>query len=113
MAVLEKRTYDSRIFDIDCTDLLDTAETISSVATVTADQGGLSFGVPATNGAAVTYPDGRTAAIGKVIQVAISGGEIPAGLGELECTIRARFATSINPQLEATAVLRLTDSVEG
>ena len=110
MQILEKRTYDRRVFDIDCSELLDTAETISSVTAITADRGELVFGVASVNSAEVEYPDeNRTAAIGKVIQVRIDDGEIPAGKTELLCTIRARFATSLNPRLEATVQLRLTD----
>jgi len=110
MQILEKRTFDRRVFDIDCSELLDTAETISSVTAITADQGGFTFGTPAVNAAAVEYPDeNRTVAIGKVIQVRIEDGAVPAGKNELLCTIRARFATSLNPRLEATVLLRLTD----
>jgi hypothetical protein len=112
MQILEKRTYDARIFDINCTDLLDTAETISSVSTVIADQGVLTFGTPVVNAGAVTYPDGEVAAIGKAIQFEISGGTIPRGVASLMCTVRARFTTSIGNDLEATVLLKLTDKVD-
>lgn len=106
---LEKRTYDNRLFDIDCTDLLAPTETVSAVASVSADQGQMTFGDGSVNGSTVSYPDGTTAAAGKVIQVRISDGVVPPGVGALMCTVRAKFATNINPQLEATVQLRLTD----
>ena len=112
MQILEKRTYDARIFDINCTDLLDTTETISSVSTIIADQGGLTFGSGTVNVASVTYPDGEVAAIGKVIQFEISSGRIPTGLASLMCTVRARFTTTAGNDLEATVLLKLTDKVD-
>ena len=63
MDTLEKRTFDARLFDVNCTDLLDDDETISSVSTIVADQGSLTFGTATVNSALVTYPDGTTAAI--------------------------------------------------
>lgn len=112
MQILEKRTYDARIFDINCTDLLDAAETVSGVSTVIADQGGLTFGTASINGSLVTYPDETTAATGKAIQFEISGGRIPVGVSSLMCTVRARFTTSIGNDLEATVLLKLTDKVD-
>ena len=112
MQILEKRTYDTRIFDINCTDLLDTSETVTSVSTVLADQGVLTFGTASVNTGAVTYPDGEVAAIGKVVQFEISGGRIPTGRASLMCTVRARFATSAGNDLEATVLLKLTDRVD-
>jgi translation initiation factor 6 (eIF-6) len=111
-AILEKRTYDQRIFDINCAALLDTSETISSVTSVTADAGALTFGTPIVNTVAVTYSDGTTAAIGKVIQVRISAGTIPTGQPNVVCTVRAKFVTNINPAMEATVLLRLNDTPE-
>lgn len=108
--VLDKRTADNRVFDIDCTDLLPTGVTITSVTSIAADQGGLTFGSPAINVAPITYKDGRTAAIGKVIQVRISGGTISTGKPSLQCTVRALFATSAEPAVEATVLLRLIDT---
>lgn len=107
--MLEKRTYDSRIFDIDCSALLASTEVIATVANVGADQGQMTFGTGTVNGSAMTYHDGSVAAAGKAIQVQISGGVVPPGIGALICTVRARFSTNLNPQLEATVQLRLTD----
>ncbi len=111
MTILEKRTYDARLFDLDLTDLLDDDETVSSVSTVIADQGSLTFGSASINAEAVTYPDGVVAAIGKAIQFEISGGRIPPGVAELMCTVRPRITTSLGNELEATVLLRLTDRV--
>lgn len=107
--VLEKRTYDRRVYTIDCTKLLDAAETITSVTTVTADQGALAFETPIVNTVAIAMPDGSTAAIGKAIQVRIDDGAIPAGQLHLNCTVRLRMVTNLDPRLEATVLLRLND----
>ncbi|MEJ7685638.1 MAG: hypothetical protein WKG52_00810 [Variovorax sp.] len=109
--VLDKRTADSRQYDIDCSLLLAPGETITSITAVTADQGGLAFSTPAANDVAVTYPDGRVVPIAKVVQVLITAGAIPAGSQELVCTIRALLVTNLNPALEATVLLRLTDTI--
>ena len=109
MQVLEKRTYDNRVFDILCAALLDSGETVVS-ATVTADQGAMTFGSATVNSGALTYSDGTIAAAGTVVQVRVSGGTIPLTQGELLCTLRARAATSSGGQLEATVQLRLTDN---
>lgn len=47
--VLDKRTYDSRLYDVDCSILLDAAETITGVSAVVADQGGMVFGAATVN----------------------------------------------------------------
>jgi hypothetical protein len=114
--VLEKRTYDARLYDIVCTGLLADAEVVTQVVSVTADQGALTFGAPNINTVPIAYPSG-TAAIGKVIQVEISAGTITKGadsmnlgLPNLMCTVRARFKTNLSPnQIEATLLLLLRD----
>lgn len=114
--ILEKRTYDARLYDFPCAPILATGETITTIGSVTADQGTLVFGTPVKNSAPITYPDGSVAAIGTVVQVEISAGTIPAGadsMGKgfpnLLCTVRARFTTSASNQLEATVLLLLVD----
>lgn len=114
--VLDKRTAEVRWFDLDCTRLLAPTETIQSVSSITADQGGVTFGLPAINSVPIAYPDGRVAAIGKVVQVQISGGAIPDGRPWLLCTLRPMLVTTVdgtnvyNPALEATVILRLIDN---
>jgi hypothetical protein len=108
-ATIEKRTADSRWFDVDCTRLLDPTETIVSITSITCDQGNLAFSSQKVNAQALTYPDGSVAAIGKVAQVRISGGVIPAGSRQLICVIRVLLATNLNPAIEATVLLRLLD----
>lgn len=112
MQILEKRTYDARIFDVNCSDLLDSDETITGVSTILVDQGGLTFGVASINTVAITYPDGEIAAIGKVMQFEIAGGRIPSNVASLMCTVRARFTTSVGNDIEATVLLKLTDRVD-
>jgi hypothetical protein len=108
--VIDKRSADSRSFDIDCSFLLLAAETVVSVVGITSDQSSLVFGTPTINGGAITYPDGRIVPAGKVVQVQISGGLIPSGQPFLVCTVRALMQTSLNPAVEATVLLRLVDS---
>lgn len=118
MSFFEKRTYDARLYDLDCSALLAAAETITQVVSVSADQGALAFSTPVVNTAPAPYPGGTVAA-GKVIQVEISDGVIPdgadsmgCGLPNLMCTVRARFKTSMSPnQIEATVLLLLRDQI--
>ncbi|HNB43882.1 MAG TPA: hypothetical protein PLL72_06770 [Burkholderiaceae bacterium] len=115
MTILEKRTADNRLFDIDCSKLLDADETITAVGTITADGStGLSFGTGVVNTQTVSYTDDETGltravGIGKVVQVRISQGNIPAGRSGLDCTVRVPLTTSKNTAVEATVLLRLTN----
>jgi hypothetical protein len=112
MQILEKRTSENVWYDIDCTDLLNTAETIIGTPEITADQAGMSFGTAVVNTSAITYPDGRVAAIGKVIRVKIAGGVIPAGKENQLYTVRAKFGTTDSGnQREATVLLSVKDKV--
>lgn len=108
--VLDKRTAESRQYEIDCSRLLAAGETITSVTSVNSDQGGLVFGTSSANGAPITYPDGRTVPAGKVIQFLISGGALPPGQLVLMCTVRALFVTNLSPAVEATELLRLVNT---
>lgn len=110
LKTLEKRTFDSRLFDFNCTDLLDAGETVTSITSIAADQGGLVFSGAVFNIAPITYPDGRVAQAGKVIQVTISAGTIPAPALFITCTVRAQFITNLGSVLEATVLLRLIDN---
>lgn len=117
MQILEKRSSESVRFDIDCSTLLAPTETITSVTSVTGSpttSTPLAFGTPSINIAAQTYVDSygssRTAAIGKVVQVQISGGLIATGAQIQDYIVRALLVTSINPALEATVKLRLNDT---
>ena len=117
MQILEKRSSDSRRFDIDCSLLLAVGETISSVATPTATPSAttpLTFGTPAVNGSPITYVDpfgsSRTAPTGQVVQVQIGGGSIPSGYIAQDYVIRIVLTTNLNPAVEATVKLRLNDT---
>ena len=107
--VLEKRTAESIFYDIDCTNILDTFETIISITSILADQVGLIFTSNAINSSPVTFPDGFIAAIGKVISVQISGGVIPTPQINQLYTIRALFLTSEGNIREATVLLNVTN----
>lgn len=109
--ILEKRTADNRWYNIDCSQLLGVGETITSVGTITADQGGMTFGAGIVNTVPVTDPKtGLTAPIGQVVQVQISGGTVPSGVQYLDCFVRAPLTTSVNPLVEATVTCRLTNN---
>ena len=107
--ILEKRTTESIWYDIDCTHILDTTEIITSITSITADQEGLVFLAPAINVVPVTFPDGITAAIGKVISVQISEGTIPTGATNQIYTIRPLFDTSDGNIRESTVLLNVTN----
>lgn len=107
--ILEKRTSESIYYDIDCTYILDSLETISSVTSVTADQLGLIIIGPAINPEPITFPDKQVAAAGKVISVQISEGIIPAPQINQLYTIRALFVTTEGNTREATVLLNVTN----
>ena len=107
--VLEKRTSEAIIYDIDCTLLLDPLETIQTIDSIAADQEGLSFAGQAINPDPVTLPDGSIVAAKKMISVQISGGIIPNPQINQLYTIRALFNTSENNTREATVLLNVTN----
>ena len=107
--VLEKRTSESIWYDIDCTLILDPIETISTISSITSDQTGLTFQGQAINPDLVVFPDGSTAAAGKVISVQIGGGIIPTPQINQLYTIRALFNTTENNTREATVLLNVTN----
>ena len=106
---LEKRVFDIRLYDVDMTDLLDDDETIASALSLSCDDGTVTFGPPVINPAPMLYPlIARRAEIGKVVQVLIGGGSLPYGSSESFASITVRVQTNINPQIEATVMMRLT-----
>lgn len=107
--ILEKRTSEVIWYDIDCSNLLDIGEIITSIDSITADQSGLVFHAPAVNSAPVTFPDGVTAATGKVISVQISAGVIPHGSTNQIYTIRPLFSTNEGNTREATVLLNVVN----
>lgn len=117
MQTLEKRSSDSRRFDIDCSLLLAVGETITSVGTPSASPvttPPIAFGAPTVNLSPTTYTDQfggtRTAPTGQVVQVQISGGTIPANFTAQDYVLRFVLVTSVNPAVEATVKLRLNDT---
>lgn len=113
MDVLEKRTSEEALYDIDCSRLLQAGVTITDVHAITAtpdtSPDALTFGTPTVNASAIEYED-HTAPIGTVIQVLIGGGSIAAGRESRDYIVRATFETASDPVLEATVVLRLDDT---
>lgn len=120
MQILEKRSSDSRRFDVDCSLLLNVGETITSVGTPTAAATpevtgtAITFGSPTVNISPATYTDAygntRTVPTGQVVQVQISGGAIPSTTRTQDYTLRFPLVTSQNPTVEATVKLRVTDT---
>ena len=109
MKTLEKRTADAALYDFDCSTLLASGETVSSITSLTGDKGDLTFGIPIVNTVAITYPDETIGAIGQVVQVRISGGTIPVGQTSILCPVRMVVVTSVGNTIEATGVIRLMD----
>lgn len=107
--ILEKRSADIRLFDIDCSQLLDPTETITDVTSIAEDSNTLTFGAAAVNTEQIAYPDGTYAPTGKVVQVAITGGVVTPGAISTMYTVRALLQTSLNPAVEATVQLRVRD----
>ena len=107
--ILEKRTTEVIWFDINCTNILDTTEVITSITSITADQSGLVFTAPAINSQPVTFPDGTTAAVGKVISVQISAGTVPSGSTNQFYTIRPIVVTNEGNTREPTVILNVTN----
>lgn len=78
---LTKAAVESLTEAFDLTALLASGETLTGTPTITATPAGLTIGTPAVNTTALTDSDGNTIAIGKAIEVTISGGS--AGRYEL------------------------------
>jgi hypothetical protein len=121
--MLIKRTADNRIYDIICTNLLDSGDLIIETPAppvVTSDGNIFTFpSPPIINTSPVTYPSipgpngtSLVAAPGTVIQIRIAGGVIPVGLQFIDVIVRALFFTTTSPtQLEATFIIRLQDLI--
>lgn len=116
MQILEKRTSEDVRVDIDCSMLLGPDETIQTVTSKTAEPTSappIVLAAPSINTQPVTYTDdnnnARTVAIGKVIQLNISGGLIPTGVRTHSYILRFVLQTSANPAVEATVLLILKD----
>lgn len=108
--ILEKRTFDDRIYTLDLSALLATGQVITSVVSVTDDATRLTFANAITNVAPITLLSGRIIPIGQGVQVEISGGALAGSLSQL-LTIRARVHTNTDPSVEATVQLFLCDTV--
>jgi len=109
--ILEKRSSESRLFDVDAAGLLATGETITAVTGITHDTAAgsaLSFGAGVVNDETVPL-SGRVASPGELIQFRITGGSIPSGASSSQYVIRVRFTTSLGNFLEAVVVLRIRD----
>lgn len=108
--MLEKYPGESALFDIDCSQMLETGETITGTPAMSflpALTGGdaLTFGVPNVNTSAITYSDGRVAPAGTVVQVRISGGTAANTVDPRKYSVAATFSTSASNTLVGRAIL--------
>ena len=113
---IEKRSSEHVLHDIDCSHILAVGEIIANITSLTVEPvtvPPITLGVPVLNASPATYTDRygstTTAPAGTVIQVAISGGTVPTGRQVQDYTVRARFATALNPAIEAVLRLRVRD----
>lgn len=116
LANLEKRVNDQALYDLDCSLVLAVGETIASVTSITVEPTTtppITLGVPTVNANPITYKDrfgsSTTAPAGTVIQVLVGGGRIASGRQVQDYTVRARFATALNPAIEVMTRLRVHD----
>ena len=107
--ILEKRTFDDRLYTIDCSALLAVGQTITSIGGITDDSAELTFTNAVINLAPITLASGRIIPIRQGIQIEVSGGALGGALSQL-LTIRASFATNTDPAVEATVQLFLCDT---
>lgn len=111
MQFLDLLIGDRELFDVDCTDLLDDSETITSCGAPVIDSAsGVTFGTPTVNVAPVDYPLlGRYAQARKAVQVMISAvaAALPAGSPSGCYSVRFPLVTSINPAKSAVVCLKL------
>lgn len=105
MQLIEKRTFDNRLYDLLAVNCLRPGETITGVISVISDDTSVTFGAYAINSVPVTYADGSSYPPGTVIQVHIAGGVVPVGATQMKTTIRARFSTTIDAQVEGVFTL--------
>ena len=108
--ILEKRTFDDRLYTIDCSALLAVGQTIASIGGITDDSAELTFTNAVINLSPITLASGRIIPIRQGIQVEVSGGALAGAISQL-ITIRARFATNTDPAVEATVQLFLCDTL--
>jgi hypothetical protein len=102
----------SEIYDLDCTARLAAAETLVSVdsmsflpALMGADA--LLFGATSINASQIVYEDGVVAAVGKVVQVRISGGTSETNQPKREYSVIATCTTSAGNTLVVKAPLHV------
>lgn len=107
--VLEKRTSESILYNIDCTNILGINELIIDIISIESDQEGLVFQNFGINPDPIIFPDNYVADAAKVISVQISEGIIPIPQINQLYTIRALFDTSENNIREATVLLNVTN----
>lgn len=74
VTAITKHPSESVLYAIDFTELLASGETLSGTPTVAGSPSGLTIGTPAVNTGTVVDDEGNTIAIGKAVQVRISGG---------------------------------------
>lgn len=112
MFELEKYPGSSDLYDIDCSGLLAVAETLTAVTDVFAlpalsGADALTFGTRTINTAQVTFPDGKVAEIGKVIQLRVLGGTAEADQPKRNYSIILTCTTSASNTVIAKAGMQV------
>lgn len=102
----------SEIYDIDCTARLAAGETLVSVDSMTylptmTGADALTFGSTAINSSSITYDDGTTAAVGKVVQVRIFGGTAATNQPKREYSVIATCTSSLGNIIVAKVPLQV------
>lgn len=110
--MLEKYPGESALFDIDCSKMLATGETITGTPAMEhyPTQGGqndILFSAITVNTSAITYPDGRIAPVGTVVQVRISGGSLKNNVDDSHYSVTATFATNKGNTLVGRSLLTI------
>jgi hypothetical protein len=108
---LEKSTRETATFTLDCTDLLGTDEVITgNIAFLASEPNGLTFTGGVVNTVPVSYPFGRSSAVGKALQFKCAGGAMQADGRAQRYTGRALFDTSVaGNRIEATFTVVVDD----
>lgn len=107
--LVSKRSTETVYFDIDCTSMLG-GLTIAGFGSARSSPTGLTFGTPRTNTEEITYEDGAVVRPGKIAQVRVGGGSIPAHALYQDYQVIVPLSTqNAFEELEATVTLRVSD----
>jgi hypothetical protein len=117
--IITKRSRESLLYNLRLDALPDPSEVVVAVTSISADVGGLEFGVPVLN-TAIAYYDSPAergcvsnsppVPISQALQMTMSAGSIPEGSPWLQCICRVLLQTNFSPAVEATFAVQLLDN---